>query len=182
MSKKNSAMMRFKLVFIALIFLVCACKDSIDRLLTFTISNTADFTIANASPVSLPIEIQTPDITTNSSHEFDNHKTRADLVKNVTIEEVKLSITNPSGKTFSFLKSIHIYISTNANDEIELAFLDDVVSTSATINLTTTTQKLDTYIKASSYKLRTKVVTKETLTQDVDVEMNLKFKVTANPI
>lgn len=169
------------LILTFLILASSSCKE-IDNLLTFSISNTASFTIPSNSPLNLPIELQTPDITTNSSQEFSNHKTRADLVKDVTLEELKLSITSPSGKTFSFLKSIHVYISTNSTDEVELAYLDDIASTSTTLNLTTTNQKLDTYIKAPSYKLRTKFVTKETLTQDVDVQMNLKFKVTADPI
>jgi hypothetical protein len=160
---------------------VFGCK-SVDDLLTFTISHETNFTIANSSPLNLPIELQTPDVTTNSSQEFGNHDTKAELVKDVKLESVKLTITDPTSKTFSFLKSIHVYISTNSNDEIELAYADNIISTVNTLDLTTTDKKLDTYVKASSYKLRTQLVTKETLTQDVDVKMNLKFKVTADPL
>jgi hypothetical protein len=174
-------MRRSVLLLVPFIWMVSGCKQ-VDHLLTFNFSNTSNFTIAGGASIGLPIDIPTPDITTNSSSEFSNHNTRADLVKNVMLEQLNLSITNPPGKTFSFLKSIHIYISTNANDELEVAYLDDISSTATTLELTTTDQKLDTYVKASSYKLRTKVVTKETLAQDVDVRMNLKFKVTANPL
>jgi hypothetical protein len=160
---------------------VFGCK-SVDDLLTFTISHETNFTVANSSPLNLPIELQTPDVTTNSSQEFGNHDTKAELVKDVKLESVKLTITDPTGKTFSFLKSIHIYISTNSNDEIELAYADNIVSTTNILDLTTTDKKLDTYVKASSYKLRTQLITKETLTQDVDIKMNLKFKVTADPL
>ena len=173
-------MNKFTHFLIALIFMF-ACKG-VDDLLTFTISHETNFTIANSAPLNLPVELQTPDVTTNSSQEFGNHDTKAELVKDVKLEQVKLTITDPTGKTFSFLKSIHVYISTNSSNEIELAYLDDIASTASTLDLTTTDKKLDEYVKASSYKIRTKIVTKETLTQDVDIKMNLKFKVTADPL
>ncbi|NCU04577.1 MAG: hypothetical protein GXC73_11375, partial [Chitinophagaceae bacterium] len=73
----------------------------------------------------------------------------------------------------------HIYISTNSSDEIELAGLDNISSTAQTITLNATTQDLSKYVKASSYKLRTTVVTKETLTQPIDIRSDIKFKVRA---
>jgi hypothetical protein len=65
--------------------------------------------------------VVTPDVTTNSN----NNNTKADLVKDVTLTSLKLTITNPTIKHLVFLKSVTLYISTDANDEIELAFLDD---------------------------------------------------------
>jgi hypothetical protein len=97
------------------------------------------------------------------------------------LKELKLTITNPTDKTFSFLKSIHLYISTDANDEIELAYLEDISSTTNVLNLTVSGAKLDKYIKAPSYKIRTKAVIKETLTKDIKVKAEMKFRVTADP-
>jgi hypothetical protein len=61
-----------------------------------------------------------------------------------------------------------------------LAYKDDINSTSNTLTLTTT-EKLDKYIKASSYKLRTEAVIKETLPTDITVKADMKFRVTADP-
>ena len=97
------------------------------------------------------------------------------------LKELKLTITDPSDKSFTFLKSIHLYISTDANDEIELAYSDQINATSNTIKLICTSEKLDKYIKAPSYKLRTKAVIKETITKDVTVKSDMKFRVTADP-
>jgi hypothetical protein len=47
--------------------------------------------------------------------------------------------------------------------------------------LTPTSEKLDKYIKASSYKLRTEAVIKESLTTDITVKADMKFQVTADP-
>ncbi|WP_035670831.1 hypothetical protein [Flavobacterium sp. 83] len=153
----------------------------VDKLLTFTVSNETSFKIASGFPLNLATEIITPDVTTNSSAEFQNNNTKADLVKDVKLTELKLTITDPTDKTFSFLKSIHLYISTDANDEIELAYLDNINSTVNTINLICTPEKLDKYIKASSYKIRAKAVIKETVTKDITVKSDMKFKVTADP-
>lgn len=165
---------------IILAFLIVSCSV-IDRLLTFTVSNQTSFKIDSGFPLNIASEITTPDVTTNSSSVFENNNTKANLVKDVKLQELKLTITDPADKTFTFLKSIHIFISTDANDEIELAYLDNINSTSNTINLICSPEKLDKYIKASSYKLRVKAVIGETVSQDITVKGNMKFKVTADP-
>ncbi|TDO72923.1 hypothetical protein EV143_107229 [Flavobacterium chryseum] len=165
-------------LFLSLFLTSC---DAVDDLLSFTISNQASITIQSTSPINLPTEIVTPDVTTNSSSEFKNNKTEAGLVKDVKLKSLKLSITNPDGKTFAFLKSIHLYISTTDSDEIELAYQDNINSTSNTLDLISTDARLDQYIKADKYKLRTKVTLKETLTQDVTVKADMNFRVTADP-
>lgn len=169
----------FTITAILALFII-SCSE-VDKLLTFTISDQTTFKINSGIPFNSPFEVATPDVTTNSTSEFSNNNTNVDLVKDVKLQELKLSITNPADKTFSFLKSVHMYISTNADDEIELAFQDNISSTTNTINLTCTTQKLDKYIKASSYKIRTSVTTRETLTQETTVKADMKFRVTADP-
>ncbi|MFE3870582.1 hypothetical protein ACFX5F_05045 [Flavobacterium sp. ZS1P70] len=166
---------------ITLLVLFLASCNVVDQLLTFTISNQTSFTIASGFPLNTASEVITPDVTTNSSAEFQNNNTNANLVKDARLKELKVTITNPTDKTFSFLRSIHLYISTDSTDEIELAYLDDINSTTNVLNLTLTDAKLDKYIKASSYKIRTKAVIKETLTKDITVKADMKFRVTADP-
>ncbi|MFH6987517.1 hypothetical protein ACHRVW_07215 [Flavobacterium collinsii] len=155
--------------------------DAVDDLLTFTISNETSIQIKSTSPINLPSEIITPDVTTNSSAEFENNKTKASLVKDVKLKSLKLMITNPTDKTFTFLKSVHLYISTTDSDEIELAYQDNINASTNSIDLICTDARLDQYIKADKYKIRTKVTLKETLTKDVTVKAEMKFRVTADP-
>lgn len=157
------------------------CSE-IDELLTFRISHQTSMTIQSASPLNLPVSVPTPAITTNSSQQFQNNNTRADLVKDVRLEDLSLTITSPSSKTFSFLRSINIYISTDQNDEIKVAYLDNIVTSASMIMLTPVNVKLDKYVKSDTYKLRTEIVTKETLAQDVEVKVDLRFKVTARAL
>lgn len=157
-----------------------SCNE-VDELLSFTISDETTFTINKGLLIDTPFDAATPDVVTNSSAEFKNNNTDISLVKDVTLKEIKLNITNPADKTFSFLKSVHLYISTNTDDEIELAFLDNINTTANTINLTCTSQKLDKYIKSSNYKIRTSVTTRETFDQDIDVKAYIAFRITADP-
>lgn len=166
---------------ICLVLFLTSC-DVVDDLLTFSISNEASIKINSTSPINLPSEIITPEVTTNSSSEFENNKTKASLVKDVKLRSLKLAISDPSDKTFTFLKSIHLYISTTESNEIELAYQDNISTTTNAIDLICTDKRLDEYIKADSYKIRTKVTLKETLTKDVTVKANMKFRVTADPL
>lgn len=175
--------MKLKIVTLFLVVIgLFVCCNAIDKLLTFTVTNETNFTINSGLPLNSPIDVPSPDVTTNSSTQYNNNNTRADLVKDVKLTELKITITNPANKNFSFLKAIHLYIATDGSDEIELAYLDNINSTANTLNLTCTSAKLDKYVRASSYKLRTRVTTDETLSQSVDIKANMTFKVTADPL
>ena len=173
--------MKKLVLYVCVGFLFCclSCKK-IDKLLTFTMSNESSFTIPGSGINSpLPIPISTPNNTTNSSQSFSNNNTDANHVKNIYLKNLQLSITNPSNQTFNFLQSIVIYISTDSSNEIELAHLDNIPANVNSINLIPTSAALDQYIKASSYNLRTVVVTNQSLSQDVTVNADSKFQVTA---
>jgi hypothetical protein len=175
----NLLPMKAKISIAAILFIIVfsGCKK---LGVNFAINHQANFRVESSSPLNLPFEVSTPDVTTNSSQQFGNNNTTANLIKEIKLEELKLTITNPTSKTFSFLKSIHIYISTNSSNEIELASMENIASTAQTISLNCTPENLDKYVKASSYKLRTSVVTKETLTQAVEFRSDIKFKVKAS--
>lgn len=154
--------------------------DELEDLFTFKISNESEISIGSSSPANLPFEVATPDVTTNSSQQFENNNSNVNLVKDIRLESLLLTINAPDDQTFSFLKSITIYISTDSSNEIELASLDEIPETATVIELTPTQAKLDEYVKAESYKLRTEVVTRQILTEDVDLTIANTFKVTAN--
>jgi hypothetical protein len=167
------------LLFISFLFSHISCKK-IEELLTFNINVENNFTVGASGPLSIPFEILTPQVTTNSTQQFQNNNSEVNKVKDIKLKKVDLQIVSPAGKTFSFLQSVHIYVSTNASDEIELAYLDNISSTATSISLTPTSISLDKYVKAPSYSLRTKIVTKQTLAQDVEIKNVCQFQVTAN--
>ncbi|NCU04285.1 MAG: hypothetical protein GXC73_09895, partial [Chitinophagaceae bacterium] len=96
--------MKTKLLLSALfvVSILIGCK----RLgVNFGINHQATFRVDSGSPLNLPFEVGTPDVTTNSSQQFENNNTAANLIKEIKLEELKLTITSPNNKTFSFLKN-----------------------------------------------------------------------------
>lgn len=161
-----------------MVLCLLGCED-VDKILTFPINDRTTIQIEGISPLQPPLEIPTPAVTSNSQQQYENNNTRADLVKDVKLDQLKLTITDPASKTFSFLKSIRIYISSDQSNEIELASMEEISSDANTLQLIPTQEKLDVYAKAESYNLRTEVITDETLTQTVEIQIDLRFFVTA---
>lgn len=164
----------------AILLILTMCKK--DEWFTFTITDSTTFDITPITPIALPYELPLPDITTNSEQEFKNNNTSVGLVKEIKLSTLDLFIQNPADKTFSFLKAISIYIRTNDDDEILLATKTDIDSDAKMISLNTTEAILDKYVKADSYKLRTEVTLRETLTQAVTIEAKMKYNVKADPL
>jgi len=177
-------MLKYTKILFSLFFcflLIAGCKK--DKLtITFNITDNFDFTVKSGSVINLPIELLTPDITTNSESEFEQNDTRADKIKEINLNELKLTITSPSGKTFSFLKNLEIFISAEGNEEKLVASVYDVKSTSNTINLNCSQDNFAEYIKKASYKIRVKTVTRESLDQNININSFISFKVKAAPL
>ena len=166
---------------LALFLLFIGCKK-IDQLLTFYIEDSQTIRIP-ATPLFGSLVSLTPlTVTTKSEDTFKNNNTRADLVKDVSLNKLSMTITDPSGQNFDFLQKIEISIGTNANDQIRLAYLDQVPRGVSTLELTSTNAKLDAYLKAPSYMLTTKVQSGQAIARDVTVRIDSRFKVTANPL
>jgi hypothetical protein len=167
--------------YLCLWILICyASCAKVDQFFTFTITNESTIRIPATGPIDSAFAISSPDITTNSSEAFANNNTDAGHVKNIHLKSMELNITSPPGQTFDFLKSVHVYISTNSSNEIQLAYLDSIPQGVDSIALIPTQSALDQYVKAPSYNLRAEAVLRQGLTQDVNVDINSKFSVTAN--
>ncbi|MDN4166744.1 hypothetical protein QWY31_14630 [Cytophagales bacterium LB-30] len=168
----------FLLLTFAALFQSCNKKD---ELLTFRFDSSVDFTVPSAAGVNLPVSIPTPDVQSGAQQSFQNNNTRADLVKNVVLEEIELSITNPPGQDFGFLKEVHLFISASGLPEREIAYATNIPENAGTkLALETTDVALDEYVKQSTYDIRTEVVIREAFFQDVDITADMVFRVTAD--
>lgn len=177
-------MKRIGLVFtcILLVASVSSCKKNKD-LSTFEIKNISEITVPDTAALNVPLTFYSPDIKTNSSHSFENNNTKAQLVKDVKLSKLELTIPNPAGMTFSFLKSIKIYISGNGLPETLLGSQDNIAADAGkTISLEITNEKLDSYIKMSSYSLRYEVVTDEIFPEDITLKAEPVYTLTARSL
>jgi hypothetical protein len=168
----------FSLVFS--IVVLSGCKK-LQELLTFEVSNSENIKIPASSIISVPIIAPVP-VTVNSQESFENNNTKANLVKDVTLKNLTLTITDPATENFNFLKTIKIFIGTGQDDKVLLASLDNVPTGVSTIQLISGNSKLDKYIKASSYTLYTEVTLRSNVANELTVRADSKFKVTADPL
>lgn len=165
--------------FITSLFFLGSCKK-IDKLTQFTIPYDESVTIKSTTGIGLPFDILTPDISTNSESTFALNNTRADLVQQIKLTKLTLTITSPSGGDFSFLKSIAIYISASGQPETKVAWNDSIpANPGKTIELQTTDTDLKNYIKQSSFTLRLNTVTDKLLTSDYKIDIHAEFFVDA---
>jgi len=154
--------------------------DELDKLTQFEMRVSEEIVIKSNTVVNLPFFVETPDITTNSESTFESNNTRKDLIESIRLTDLDLKITLPDDGNFNFLKSIKIYISAEYEDEIVLAWLDDVVANDEQVLiLETTTEDLKNYIKSDKITFRTESVTDELITEDYHIDVVSKFYVDA---
>jgi len=165
---------------VCLFVFISGCKK-LQELLTFEISNTENITIPASALLNVPIISPVP-VTMNSQQSFDNNNTKANLVKDVSLTKLTLTITDPASENFNFLKSIRLSIGTDQYDKVPLAFLDNIPMGVSTIDLISNNSKLDKYIKASGYTLYTEVTLRSNVANELNVRADSKFKVTADPL
>ena len=169
----------------ALLLLVTfSCKE-VDKLLTFYIEDEQTITVpsqtTNGFPLGTLIPLSPVAVNTNSEAEFANNDTRTDLVKDVSLDELKLTLADPN-QNFDFLKDIEIFISNDQNEELRIAFYNDIPLGQNAIELNSTGAKLDKYIKEPAYKIITKARLRKAIANDITIKANMRFKVTADPL
>lgn len=164
-----------------MVLLVCitGCKK-LDKLTQFNMDYDRDIVYSAGLPVNLPFNISSPDMFTNSEQEFAINDTRKDLIESIKLTDLKLTITSPAGKTFSFLKDVRIYISAPSLPEVEIANkLNIDNSVGDELKPTIFDAELQDYIKADKFMLRVAGTTDEILTTQVNVHVYSNFFVDA---
>lgn len=160
-------------------FLVITALSSCKKLTEFKIHEQSEFVVPGTAIIGPPI-LDTMQISSSSTYQFASNGTDAKHVEEVKLDKLTLTITNPPGKTFSFLNSVRIFISADGLPEQEIAYLTNIpASAGNSIELITTGVVLDAYIKKENYSLRVATVTDELLNEDVTIRADMTFNVRA---
>lgn len=169
---------------VIILLLLNSCK-SIDKLTQFDIPLSQTITIPAIIPIDLPFDIPTPDImldieTTydldDSGYELNN--TNKNLVEEVLLKELELTVIEPVGEDFSLLKSIEIYISAEGESEEKVAWLNSFPESNNTL-LETSKANLKRFVLKDKINLRVKTVTDEINTRAYDIKIDAVFMVNA---
>ncbi len=172
-------MKKITVVLLGLLLLTFSCKE-VDKLTQFNMDYTSSITIPATFGIDIPIDIWTPNIPTNSETEFESNNTAKNLIEEIVMTKMSMTISSPANASFDFLKEIEIYISADGIAEKRVAWLTDIPQSGLkTIELETSSDDLKEYIKADKYQLNTKTVTRQFISQDTDIEIKNTFYVDA---
>lgn len=170
--------MRKHILALVIVISIFGC-DKIDKLTKFDIDYNETVVIPSSAGIALPFNVLTPDIETNSESTFEVNDTRKDLIEEIVLTTLDLTITSPSNADFSFLKSINVYISAEGFDEVKIAWKDNVPSDVTVLTLDVTGVDLKDYIKADKFSLRFNTETDELLASDHEIDVHSVFFVDA---
>ena len=173
--------MKKTLILVPFLVLALFSCNKISELLTFDISQSESIKIPASGLINTPLVSPVP-VTMSSQETFKHNNTNASLVKDVTLSKLTLTIIDPAGQNFDFLKSIKIYIGTDESDKVLLASQDNIPTGVSSLELVSGNEKLDKYIKAGSYTLYTEVALRSTTDREMTVRADSRFTVTANAL
>jgi hypothetical protein len=171
--------MKQTLLLFTMALALSGCKK-LDKLTQFNMDYESDIVYSAGLGINIPISISTPEMATNSEEEFAINDTRKDLIESIKLTQLRLNITSPAAKTFSFLKEVRVFISAVGLPEIEIANklgIDDAVGNE--LVLTVFDLELQEYIKADKFTLKVNGTTDQLLTSDVNVHVYSNFFVDA---
>jgi len=171
------------LLLLPFVVLTASSCEKILNLLNFKINDSTSFTIPATGLLANTV-LTLPGVTVNSTSgtTYASNNTTADYVQDVTLDQLTLTTTSPATQTFDFLKSISVYIATDAagTNKVLLASLNPVPTGQTTITLTPSGSKLDAYLRNGSYTLFTTAELAQALPQNTTVRADSRFNVKAN--
>lgn len=168
------------LIITTLLFLT-SCKDELDELTMFNITNNSSFNIPATAIINTPLAINTPDIETDSNSDFENNNSRKDLIESAKLKEIILTIESPETGSFDFLDEIELFINAEGLSETRLASKFDIEENGATtldLNVEEETE-LSEYLKKDNYSIRVRAVTDKTINQEYTIKTSTTFFIDA---
>lgn len=162
------------------ILLIGGCQK-IKDITTFKIRHETEVTIPGQNTgIGELLSLPRAEIQTSSEQKFENNNTRANLVEEVVLNELVLTITAPENENFDFLNEINIYMKADGEEGALIASKSNIPEDgSRSLELETTGINLRPYIIKETYTIRTEAKTDQVLDHDVDMKINLTFLVKA---
>ena len=160
--------------------LVCNSCKKIDQFTQFSMDFNNEIVIPSSTGISLPINLLTPELETNSESTFEVNETRKDLIEEIRLTSLILTLNAPNNADFSFLESISVYMNAQDLPEVEIAWEDDVPDNAGNqISLNVSNEDFKEYIKKDEFSLRVNTITDEILTSDHQIDIASSFFIDA---
>ena len=159
------------------------CKKAKEGV-TFTLSTRSEVVIPSATGINLPVNLISPDVSTNASSSFDANRTTPALVREIKLSRLDLNILSPNQTTFDFLRTIRLYMTAGDLPEVELASAVDIPADGGrALSLTVNSENdFKAYLTQDKINLRVQATTRQLLTSDTRIEVLPAFEVRASLI
>ncbi|TNE81333.1 MAG: hypothetical protein EP332_04220 [Bacteroidetes bacterium] len=157
-----------------------ACSKLLETI-DFGFNIRGDFPVPPSIPANIPFELPTLPVSHNMSKEFEDNGTKAELVKEIRIEYLKLKVEEPIGGDLSFLKDIEIRLNKDGVGEKLVAWkydVDDAVGQELALEVTP--DVLDAYLKSDNFEMKIKVTTDKVNSKQYKISYDIRTKVKAN--
>lgn len=161
------------------LFLFAGC-GLLDELTQLNLNFSTNVDVPATTVSGVPVSIESPTVSTNITNELDAQGSSTASIESITLEEMSLIISSPSGQTFNFLQNVAIYIRAGSLPEILLASVEGLTnSDSERIDMDTTSSNLRNYLSEDNYQLRLEILTDEPIAQDITLEVRQVYTVDA---
>jgi len=166
-------------VFLPAVVWLGSC-EKLSELTQFDLTYHTEVTIPASIPVNVPFDIVTPEITTNIEEEFESYNTHKDLIEEIALKELELTITDPADADFDFLNSIEVSIEADDLPEKTIAWKDNIPEDGLkSLTLDVSGEDIKDYLFADSFKLKISTKTDQVLSEDVTIDVKTVFHVDA---
>lgn len=169
-------------LFVCVLLLFISGCEKVEDLARFSFHDTANITIPSQGIISAGfLKIPSPEVQTSSQQAFENNNTQAKYVKEAKLTALTLSITAPQSQSFSFLNEIMLYISAPGQEEVLIASKTNIPNTvGRELILDVTNVNLKPYIQGDTYSIRSEARVDEVTTQEIKIQADMHFSVTAD--
>lgn len=172
--------MKKKYILFAVLFTSFISCKQIDKLTQFEIKYSTNFKIPSTIGINLPFNVPTPDIETNISEKLENNQSNKELIEQIYLKQMLLTIESPNNQTFRFLKDIDVFLLAEDLPKIKIAFKHNINNDiGQELDLDVIEQDLQEYIKKDFYTIDVTTTTDETIFSEVNIKADLKFWVDA---
>ncbi|MCP4521861.1 MAG: hypothetical protein GY827_09270 [Cytophagales bacterium] len=150
--------------------------DKVDELTQFTLDYTSSVTIPSTAIANIPINLTTPAIQTESESTFSSKNTSANLIEEINLQTMRLTVVDPTDGDLSFLKDVEVYISADDIGEVKIAWKNDIADNVGNeLELETTTEDLKEFIKKDNYQLKVVTTTDKVISEDHKLDIYTAF-------
>lgn len=172
-------MKKLSLLILTAVLFFSSC-DFLSQFTQFDLPYETSFTVPLIVASDSTLNIETPAINTGIADAVSQYDTGLDLIEEIKLTSMTLNLSSPAGGDFGFLSTIEIFINATGLDELPLAFDTNVAADAgAVLELETSIEDLQDYIKQDNFSMRFSIGTDETVLEEQEITVNMIMHVDA---